>query len=73
MENFTFYNPAKIIFGKGTENQVGKEMKKLGSRVLLVYGGGTIKRIGLYDTVVKSLNAENISFVELGGVHLTRD
>ena len=34
MENFTFYNPAKIIFGKGTENQVGKEMKKLGSRVL---------------------------------------
>lgn len=68
MENFTFYNPAKIIFGKGTENQVGKEMKKLSSRVLLVYGGGTIKRIGLYDTVVKSLNAENISFVELGGV-----
>ena len=68
MENFTYYNPARIIFGRDTEAQVGREMKKLGSRVLLVYGGGSIKRSGLYDTVVRSLTNEGLSYVELPGV-----
>ncbi|RPF49093.1 hypothetical protein EDD70_1931 [Hydrogenoanaerobacterium saccharovorans] len=68
MINFTYYNPARIIFGKGTEDQVGSEMKKLGSRVLFVYGGGSIKRIGLYDKVVKALNDAGIYFTELSGV-----
>lgn len=68
MENFTYYNPARIIFGRDTEAQVGREMKKLGSRVLLVYGGGSIKRSGLYDTVVRSLTDEGLSYVELPGV-----
>lgn len=68
MENFTYYNPARIIFGRDTESQVGREMKKLGSRVLLVYGGGSIKRSGLYDTVVRSLANEGLEYVELPGV-----
>ena len=48
MINFEYYNPAKIIFGKGVENGVGREVAKYGKRVLLHYGGGSIKRNGLY-------------------------
>ena len=52
MENFTFYSPTRIIFGRGTENDVGKETKKYGKRILLHYGGGSIKKTGLYDRVM---------------------
>jgi len=69
MINFKFYNPSKIIFGKKTEEDVAKEIKSLGkSRVLLVYGGGSIKKAGLYDIVVNKLKEENIFFCELSGV-----
>lgn len=68
MNNFEFYNPARIIFGKGTEENVGNYVKEYGSKVLLHYGGGSIKKNGLYDKVVASLKAEHIDFVELGGV-----
>jgi len=69
LRNFEFQNKTKILFGKGTEESVGKEIKALGKKkVLLHYGGGSIKRFGLYDKVVKSLRDEGIEFVELGGV-----
>jgi len=69
MQNFDFYAPARIIFGKDTQKQVGKLLKEYGyKKVLLHYGGGSIKRTGLYDEVVASLNENNIGFVELGGV-----
>ncbi|HEY5586984.1 MAG TPA: iron-containing alcohol dehydrogenase [Ruminiclostridium sp.] len=69
MNNFEFCNPAKIIFGKGTENQVGKLVKKCGgSKILLHYGGSSIKKNGLYDSVVKSLKDSGLFFLELGGV-----
>lgn len=68
MLNFVFQNKTKIVFGKGTENEVGKETKAYGSRVLLHYGGGSIKASGLYDTVMKALKAEGIEVFELGGV-----
>ena len=68
MINFEYYNPAKIIFGKGVENGVGREVAKYGKRVLLHYGGGSIKRNGLYDRVVASLKAEGLYVAELGGV-----
>ncbi len=69
MRNFVFENKTKIIFGRGTEEKVGKEIKKLGkNKVLFHYGGGSIKRFGLYDKVVKSLKDEEIEYVELGGV-----
>ena len=68
MNNFEFLNPTRIVFGKGTENQTGKEVAKLGSSCLLHYGGGSIKKSGLYDRIVASLKSENVRFVELGGV-----
>ena len=67
MINFEFHNPAKIIFGKGEEKKVAEYVKVYGSRVLLVYGGGSIMRSGLYDTVVSALVENGIEFYELGG------
>ena len=69
MENFTFYAPTYFAFGKDTENDTGKYVKRFGgSRVLLHYGGGSVIRSGLLDRVKKSLDGEGISYVELGGV-----
>jgi alcohol dehydrogenase YqhD (iron-dependent ADH family) len=68
MRNFTFDNKTKIIFGKDTENIVGKETKLYGKKVLLHYGGGSIKKSGLYDRIIKSLNEEDIEVFELSGV-----
>ncbi|MBQ6537574.1 MAG: iron-containing alcohol dehydrogenase, partial [Eubacterium sp.] len=69
MENFTFYSPTFFDFGRGTEKDTGKLVKRFGgSKVLLHYGGGSIKKSGLYDRVIASLKAEGVNFVELGGV-----
>lgn len=68
MRNFTFHSPTKIIFGKGTENQVGAETAKYSKRILLHYGGESAKRSGLYDRVIASLKEAGVEFVELGGV-----
>ncbi len=68
MENFEFQCATKIIFGKDTENLVGKELKKHTDKVLLHYGSGSIKKTGLYDKVVKSLNDADVEFLELPGV-----
>lgn len=68
MNNFTFQNSTKIIFGKNTENSVGEETKKYGSKVLLHYGGGSIKKYGLYDKVISSLKNAGLEVFELGGV-----
>ena len=67
--NFEFYAPTKVIFGKGAENKTGKLIKAFGaSRVLVVYGGGSVKRSGLLEKIEASLSAEKIVFRELGGV-----
>ncbi|MBE3113845.1 MAG: iron-containing alcohol dehydrogenase [Actinobacteria bacterium] len=68
MENFTFRNATRIIFGKDTENQVGIETARYGGKVLLHYGGGSIKKYGLYDKVLKSLKDAGLEIIELGGV-----
>lgn len=69
MENFEFYNPTRIIFGKETEKKIGKILEKDDvERVLFVYGKSSIKEIGLYDRIVKSLKKEGIEFIEHGGV-----
>ena len=68
MNNFDFYSPARILFGKGEEKRIGELLKPHATKVLLHYGGGSIKKSGLYDTVVTSLKANGIDFVELGGV-----
>ena len=68
MENFIFKNETKIIFGKGTENDVGKEILRFGKKVLFHYGGGSIKKSGLYEKIMKSLKENGIFVFELGGV-----
>jgi hypothetical protein len=68
MNNFIFQNTTKIIFGKGTENTVGTETARYSKKVLLHYGGGSIKKTGLYDRVVKSLRDAGVEYIELGGV-----
>lgn len=68
MENFIYDRSTKIIFGKETEKLVGKEVKKFASKIMLHYGGGSIKKSGLFDTVMKSLKDEGIEVIEYGGV-----
>ncbi|MDF9866928.1 alcohol dehydrogenase YqhD (iron-dependent ADH family) [Bacilli bacterium PM5-3] len=68
MENFVYENPTKIIFGKNTEKKVGEEVALCSKNVLLHYGGSSIKKSGLYDTVINSLKENNINYIELGGV-----
>ena len=68
MDNFVFSNPTKIIFGRGTESQIGKEAARVSKKVLLHYGGGSIKASGLYDRLTASLRENGVEYVELAGV-----
>ncbi|GHU53819.1 NADH-dependent alcohol dehydrogenase [Clostridia bacterium] len=68
MENFEFHNPTKIIYGKGEQHKVGERVKKYADKVLLCYGGASIKKSGLYYDVVKSLSDAGVSFTELSGI-----
>ncbi|PRZ00104.1 iron-containing alcohol dehydrogenase [Marinilabilia salmonicolor] len=68
MQNFNYHVPTKILFGKDKVADTAKEIKAHGSRVLLTYGGGSVKRIGLYDQVVKQLKENDLFFVELPGI-----
>ena len=67
MLDFTFSNTTKIIFGRGVEEQVGKEAAVWGKKVLLHYGGGHIVKSGLKGRVVASLQEAGLEIVELGG------
>lgn len=68
MINFEYENTTKIIFGKDKHKGIGSLIKPYSNKILLHYGGGSIKRSGLYDEVIASLKAENIEIIELGGV-----
>ena len=68
MNNFEFHNPTKIYFGKGEVDKLGGLVKEIGNKVLLVYGKSSIKRIGLYDKVIKQLSDNEIEVFELRGV-----
>jgi len=68
MLNFEFSNVTKVIFGKNTEDKVASLTQAHGKKVLLHYGGGNIKRSGLYDKVMNSLKEAAIEVVELSGV-----
>ena len=69
MDNFTFYAPTYFDFGKGAESHVAELIRRFGgSRVLLHYGGGSIKKSGLYDRITRCLEQESIPYVTLGGV-----
>jgi len=67
--NFSLCLSTDLLFGKGREKEVGRMVRKHGgTKVMLVYGRGSIKKSGLYDRVVQALKEENLPFVELAGV-----
>jgi alcohol dehydrogenase len=69
MADFTFYNPTKILFGKGKILDLGSEIKGFGNKkVLLVAGKSSIKNNGVYEQVTSTLSKNNIEIVELWGV-----
>lgn len=69
MENFNYYTPTKVVFGKGTEEKTGKLVREQGcTKVLVHYGGGSAKKSGLLDRIFRSLDEEKIAYVSLGGV-----
>lgn len=68
MQNFFYDIPTKVAFGKGQIQKLPSFVKEFGTKVLLVYGGGSIKRSGLYDTVTQLLKEDSINYVELSGV-----
>ncbi|PKC52376.1 Dehydroquinate synthase-like protein, partial [Rhizophagus irregularis] len=63
-----FYNPVRLHFGKGQINQLEAELPQYGDKILVVYGGGSIKRNGLYDEVMTVLEKLNMKVFELSGV-----
>ena len=69
MENFRFYAPTYFCFGRDSEKEIGALIRRFGGhKVLLHYGGGSIKRNGVYDRVIASLNNAELPYVELPGV-----
>ena len=66
--NFEYYNPTKLIFGENSVNKLKDELANYGTNILLVYGGGSIKKTGLYDKVMNALNLANKKVTELPGV-----
>ena len=69
MNDFSFYSPTKFVFGRGAESQTGALVRAFGgTKVLLHFGGGSVKRNGVYDAVVKSLEGAGVEYVPLGGV-----
>lgn len=68
MDSFTYWNPTKLIFGRGEVEKLADEVNQYGRNVLLVYGGGSIKRNGLYDQVVSILEKAGLNVHELAGV-----
>ena len=69
INDFTYYNPTKIYFGKSSLNNLEAELKNYGKNVLLVYGKNSIKKIGLYDEVIKTLEKCGKNVVELAGIN----
>ncbi|WP_419959359.1 iron-containing alcohol dehydrogenase [Psychrobacillus sp. BM2] len=68
MNAFSFYNPVKLIFGKGQIGKLKGELSPYGKKVLVVYGGGSIKKNGLYDQVMDELKEAEMEVFELAGV-----
>ena len=68
MKNFNYSIPTKVFFGKNQIKVLSREIKNYGSKVLLVYGGGSIKKSGIYDKITEILKTNDIRFWELPGV-----
>ncbi|NTV91348.1 MAG: iron-containing alcohol dehydrogenase, partial [Clostridiales bacterium] len=69
MNNFTFYSPTKVIFGKASEAETASEIKAFGgTRVMVVYGGGSAVKSGLLDRICRLLDDAQLPHILLGGV-----
>lgn len=69
MNPFDYYNPTLLVYGLGKDSSIGEILKDMGLRkILLHYGGGSIKKNGIYDRITNSLEMNGISYIELGGV-----
>ncbi len=68
MNNFIYDIPTRVYFGENQLQHLGEEVSKFGKRVLLTYGGGSIKKIGLYDAVMKELSKAGMQVFELSGI-----
>jgi len=68
MENFIAYNPTKLHFGKNVVRRLGKAVSEYGDKVLLIYGQGSIKRNGIYDTVMQQLVGIGAEVTEFSGI-----
>lgn len=68
MNNFVYDIPTKVYFGENQLGNLGKELKGYGKKVLLTYGGGSIKKIGLYDKVVKEIKDAGLELFEFSGI-----
>lgn len=68
MHNFVFHVPTEILFGKAMEKDFAKRVKALGNKALLVTGGGSVKRLGIFDTIVEALHAAGVETVECAGI-----
>lgn len=68
MENFILFNPVKVHFGMGMVDGLGKTVSKYGKRVLLIYGGGSIRKNGIYDQVMAQLNKTGAEVFEYPGI-----
>lgn len=68
INDFIYDIPVRVYFGKDQLKHLGAELKKYGTRVLMTYGGGSIKRMGLYDRVVKAVKEAGLELFELSGI-----
>lgn len=68
MNNFVYHIPTKVYFGENTLGNLGKELSAFGKKVLLCYGGGSIKITGLYDKIISELNNAGLQYFELSGI-----
>ena len=67
MLDFQYYSPTRVVFGRNAVKELGKLLRGR-KKVLLHYGGGSVKKNGVFDAVVEQLKAAEIDYVELGGV-----
>lgn len=68
MDHFTFYNPTKIVFGENVITNLTTLLQPYGNNILLAYGGGSIKKNGIYDKTIEILNQEKKNIYELSGI-----
>ncbi len=66
--NFVYHNPTKLYFGEEALSNLGSELKKYGNNVVLIYGGGSVKKSGIYDDIMKILKEEGKNVAEIEGV-----